>query len=112
MKEKNFSPLYPYPEQIIPKETEFDKAINNGDIEFLRTQEKFNHLVISIINLAKKQNKTLPQEEVENIVIQLLKKPEIPIISNQPKESTDIMDKFIRVANNEVDFHIYKRYKK
>lgn len=112
MKEKNFSPLYPYPEQIIPKETEFDKAINNGDIEFLRTQEKFNHLVISIINLAKKQNKTLPQEEVENIVIQLLKKPEIPIISNQPKESTDIMDKFIKVANNEVDFHIYKRYKK
>lgn len=62
--------------------------------------------------MAKKQNKTLPQEELENIVIQLLKKSEIQIINNQPKESTDIMDKFIRIANNEVDFHICKRYKK
>lgn len=61
--------------------------------------------------MAKKQNKTLPQEELENIVIQLLKKSEIQIINNQPKESTDIMDKFIRIANNEVDFHICKRYK-
>ena len=110
MEEKNFSLLYPRP--MFPKETEFDKAINNGDIEFLRTQEKFNNLVISIINLSKKQNKTLPQEEVENIVIQLLKKPEIPTINNQPKESTEIMDKFIRAANNEVDSHIYKRSRK
>ena len=109
MKEKNFSLLYSYSEQIIPKETEFDKAINNGDIEFLRTQEKFNNLVISITTLAKKQNRTLSQGEAETIIIQLLKKPEIPTIK---KESTDIIDKFIRAANNEVDSHLYKRYKK
>lgn len=92
---------------MIPDKSDMDflSSIDNGNIEILRKDERFNKLVTSLIKLLEKENKNITREEAEILAIDILGGSKM---TPKIEREKDDIDKFMELSKEIVDDYIQK----